>query len=306
MSVEFANGIKKIFFTVIAILSMATSFLYFVEVFSFGEGIVSSTWVSVMVNGVIGILVLDLAAMAWLKIYLQASDNNTLRTLATVGFVIGFVGSAVASFAYLLTVASGYQMTGDARIYTQLAMAVVIVAHFALVFLSIFKATSAKIDEKTASLLSEGTEEMLKLTDDYFRELIPALAKQNARKLADELKTKFTSMSALTGDDAEGQPQALPAPSPVTTKWKIQSTHNGEGFERQYEGSYQGATALAANLIYQGYQNVVIKDGEQQVVFGPVRTTTLNNRRSAAANASRQGEQYTNGGNPSSAHVPFE
>jgi hypothetical protein len=123
---------------------------------------------------------------------------------------MGVIGSALSSLAYLLMVSSGYTVPERLAVYTQWAMAAVIVAHFLLVFLSSYRATSARIDEKTAAMLSEATDEMLLLTEQEFRRLIPGLARQNAEQLTQELATRFSGLSAL---QALQEPQSLPAPS---------------------------------------------------------------------------------------------
>ncbi len=225
MKNEIANGIKKLFFTIIALLSMTTSFLYFVEVFSFGRGLVSDTWMSVLINGTVGVIVLDIAAIAWLKIYLGASDNNTVRALAATGFIIGLIGSAISSFAYLFSVADDFYLPPNMRVYTQIAMAAIIVIHFVLVFLSQYKSTQARIDEKTAAMMSEATEEMLKLSEEYFRASIPGLARQNAIKLTERLRGQFAKLTPdelaapLTvamgdSDQRTAVPEPSPSPSP--------------------------------------------------------------------------------------------
>lgn len=232
MSNSAANWIKRAFFAAIVLLSASTSFLYFVEVFSFGRGLVEDSMISVLVNGAIGVLVLDIAALAWLKIYLQAADNNELRFFALAGASVGVIGSALASLAYLLMVSSGYAVPERLAVYTQWAMAAVIVTHFLLVFLSSYRATSARIDEKTAAMLSEATDEMLLLTEQEFRRLIPGLARQNAEQLTQELATRFSGLSAL---QALQEPQSLPAirePGPPQSQPApaVNGHHTGERF----------------------------------------------------------------------------
>lgn len=211
MTRELANGIKKIFFVVITLLSLSTSFLYFVEVFSFGRGLITDTIVAVIINGSIGVIVLDGAAIAWLKIYLGASDNNTVRTMAAVGMTIGVIGSAVSSFAYLLISANDYVVAPDVQLYTQVTMAIIIIAHFLLVFGSGFKSTQAKIDERSAAMISDATDEMLKLTESKFREAIPMLAEMNAAQLVNRLRGQFAQLSMPTGEEV-AQPSAPPQP----------------------------------------------------------------------------------------------
>jgi hypothetical protein len=205
-----ASGVKRVFFAAIVILSMSTSFLYFVAVFSFGAGMVSDNVTSVLINGSIGVLVTDFAALAWLTIYLRASDNNDLRNLAIIGAAIGVLGSTIASLAYLLLVAGdAYQVTAEMSAWTQWALAAVIVVHFLLVFLSSYKSTSAKIDEKTAALLADATEEMLVLTQQEFQARIPALAQRNADILTRELAGRFAS---LTAHDSQRSPSPVSPP----------------------------------------------------------------------------------------------
>lgn len=192
-----ASGLKKLFFVIITMLSMATSFLFFVDVFSIGNGLIEDNIISVLLNGTIGVLVLDVAAIVWLRVYLQASDNNDLRAIAIVGAIIGMVGSAITSLAYLLMSASNTVVQPEIQIYAQWAIAVIIVIHFVLVFLSQYRATSAKIDEKTADMLAEATDEMLVLTEQSFRDNIPALAKQQAGELTRLLAGRFANLSAM-------------------------------------------------------------------------------------------------------------
>jgi hypothetical protein len=201
-----AKFTKSAFFAIIIALSAATSFLFFVEVFQFGRGFIIDPFWSAILTGVIGVVVLDGAALAWLKIYLGAADNNNVRALAAIGAAIGVIGSAVSSFAYLVMVAAeGYQPGSDLRTYVQVTMAAIIVAHFLLVFLSGYMATSARIDEKTAEMMSAATDEMLKMTDQYFRAEIPRLAQNNAHQLTRQLAGRFASLTT-----ADSAPPALP------------------------------------------------------------------------------------------------
>jgi hypothetical protein len=212
MSLSGAMFVKWLFFGIIIALSATTSFLFFVEVFQFGRGFILDPFWSAILTGVIGVIVLDGAALAWMKIYLSGSDNNDLRFLATVGTGIGAVGSAISSFAYLIMVAAdGYQPGSDIRTYVQVTMAAIIVAHFVLVFLSGYFSTSAKIDERAAEMMSEATEEMLTLTEADFRAQIPRLAQSNADRMVRTLAGRFESLTVFdNGNDAARQ--ELPQP----------------------------------------------------------------------------------------------
>lgn len=198
MKQSFATGIGRAFFVAIALVSAATSFLYFIHVFSFGEGFLSGT-LAMLLNGLLGVLVLDGAAFAWLWIYLQDSDNNTTRAIAAFGILVAVTGSIAASYAYLVLFAAQEPLVDAGNLYsaTIWLMATIIVIHFVLVFLRQYKNTSARVEEKTAEMLAEATDEMLKLTDDYFKAYIPGLAQANAQKLTRQLAARFATLSVL-------------------------------------------------------------------------------------------------------------
>ena len=215
MKASFASGLKKAFYVAITLLSMATSFLFFTEIFSFRGAVATGNnmaIVSTIFWGVVGVLVLDGAALVWLKTYLAASDNHAERALASFGMGVGFVGSALSSLAYLILVA-GNNVTVDPSWgqYVTYVMAGIIVTHFALVFLSSYKSTQAQIDERTASLLADATEEMLVQTEELFRANIPHLAQQNAGQLSNKLAARFTNLSFATAQQTANNPETLPA-----------------------------------------------------------------------------------------------
>ena len=196
MNNSLTSGLKKVFFTLIVGLSALTSFGFFVETFSLGRGLLPNNVLSVLLNGLVGVLVLDGGAIVWLRIYLHASDNNDLRGLAIVGTAISMAGAAVTSFAYLVMMSTAADTFGpELRQYATWGIAGLIVLHFVLVFLSGYRATSARVDEKTAELMSEATEETIKLTEQYFRESIPTLAKGNAEKLTRQLASRFSTLT---------------------------------------------------------------------------------------------------------------
>ena len=196
MSNSLTSGLKKVFFALIVGLSALTSFGFFVETFSLGSGILPDNALTVLINGLVGVLVLDVAAMIWLRIYLNGSDNNDLRGIAIIGASISVAGSAASSFAYLVMMSTASDTFGpELRQYTTWAIAGLIVLHFLLVFLSGYRATSARVDEKTAELMSEATNETLKLTEQYFRDSIPQLAQANANKLTEQLASRFSTLT---------------------------------------------------------------------------------------------------------------
>ncbi|MCW7072195.1 MAG: hypothetical protein OCU12_07740 [Methanophagales archaeon] len=219
MKTSMASGLKKIFFVAISILSMITSFLFFIEIFQIGSSVSSGdSWAiaSTLITGFVGVLILDVAALVWLRVYLGASDNHDERALATAGMAIGFIGSALSSFAYLILVASTSVAVDPAwQQYVTYAMALILVIHFSLVFLSSYKSTAAKIDERTSEMMAKATEEMLTLMEEDFMARIPGLAKINAHKLSQRLTQQFSSLTVFdVNKDGQGE-RGLPAPEPT-------------------------------------------------------------------------------------------
>lgn len=196
MGDSLTGGLKKVFFALIIGLSALTSFGFFVETFSLGRGFLPDNVVSIAINGLVGVLVLDGGALIWLRIYLKGADNNDLRAIASVGAGVSLIGAAITSFTYLIMVSVSSDVFGpEIRQYSTLGIAAIIIFHFILVFLFGYRATHARVDEKVSSLISEATNETLKLTEEYFRESIPALAKSNAQKLTDQLASQFASQT---------------------------------------------------------------------------------------------------------------
>lgn len=201
------NYLKIVFFGALATLSAATSFAFFMVAYVRP----GDHWMYGLTVGVVGVLVTDAAALAWLRIYLNASDNNDERALAMFGVVTGAAGSVVASLAYLLDTTPLFALPEQAAAYATVAGAIVIVIHFMLVLITQYRATRAQIDERMSGLMSEANEEMLKKTDERFRAMIPALADQNARRLATQLAGRFGLLSDV---GASGSVEPLPLPSP--------------------------------------------------------------------------------------------
>ncbi len=205
MKKSLAAGLVYVFMVAIGIVSMMTSALFFVEAFTFGRGFVDGSMVGTVLAASIGVLVTDIAALVWLFFYLRVADNNTVRAIAMVGSVAGFLGSAICSFAYLSIVAGNTDsgLPANASVWIQWALAILIILHFALVFLSQYKSTHAQIAEAQSGMVAEGTDEMLKLMETEFRKHIPALAAVNADSLVRQLAGQFASLTNHD-DDSSG------------------------------------------------------------------------------------------------------
>ncbi len=199
MKYEMTKFIKAAFFGVIAILNAATSYLFFTELFVIGGGLVSSN-VSGLVNGLLGVLVLDVAAYSWLRIYLKSADNNSLRAIAAVGAIVSAIVSAAVSLLYLIMIAAiGFDFPPSWTTYSQIGIALVIVMHFGLVFASLYMTTDSKIAERVAAMKGDATDEMLNQAEAEFAVLAPQLGAQLSADLLADVQRDI--LAARTGTE---------------------------------------------------------------------------------------------------------
>ncbi len=154
----------------------------------------------VILGGIIGLLT-KRRGQQQLMTCLKASDNNQVRAIAMTGSIIGFVASAVCSFAYLTMVAGNADsgLPGNIDTVVMWLLAAITVIHFGLVFLTQYKSTQSQIDERMSTMVAAGNEEMLRLMEQGFMQQIPELAQRNADQLVRQLAGNFSS---LTNADA--------------------------------------------------------------------------------------------------------
>lgn len=195
MNTSLANIIKSVFFALIFGLSALTDYLFFSDVFSYGSGLFDAGLTAV-VSGLVGILLLDGALFAWVYVFLYANENNNdIRAAAIVGVIVSFLGSALASFAYLSLVSSLWTLPAQMATGVTVAMAVVLVVNLALVLFSAVRSNVAKAASKQSDLLAQATDEAWKLAEDRFTAMLPALAATKANELYAALAADFTTHS---------------------------------------------------------------------------------------------------------------
>ena len=198
---EITRFIKMAFFAVIVVFSMTTTGTFFAENFTVLPSL--PDWVNSLAGVVLGVVVLDLGALAWLRIYLSGCDNNAERALAMGGFFMDLAGSALTTFAHLAVSTDLIVMPTTFSAYVVIGIAVVTVLNFVLVAGHQYYSTSAKVDDKLSQLRSQATDEMLKLVEAQVMRDIPKLASAEAQK---QVQIFSASFSQLTGNDTHQQP----------------------------------------------------------------------------------------------------
>ena len=200
MNKQLAGILASIFMLLVAVASLATSALFFVNLFEFGGEVAGST-ASMLVTASVGVLVTDIALYAWTLTYLKIADNSATRALAAIGAFIGGAGSILATVAYMLLFARKGVVVATAGtdwiFILQIMMGVVLAGHVTLFIVGMFRSTGARIDTKAGELMAEAQDEMFVLTEQMFRAEIPALAQQNAQRMKQKLAERFVGLSTL-------------------------------------------------------------------------------------------------------------
>lgn len=108
MNKNTALDLFKIFGALIVAASAALTFAFF---WTFLPSLIPTgvidAWTASMISGVLGVLIFDAGALAWLKIYLDGSENNDQRAIAMQTSILDIAGSATASFAQILLTGTG-------------------------------------------------------------------------------------------------------------------------------------------------------------------------------------------------------
>lgn len=102
MNKNSAKDIFKIFAALIFIASATLTFGFFYEHLPSIVPDVVDQLTAAIIAGVLGTLIFDGGALAWLKVYLDASENNDQRSIALSTSIVDITGSAVASFVQII------------------------------------------------------------------------------------------------------------------------------------------------------------------------------------------------------------
>lgn len=99
------NSAKDVFIIFAALIFIASAVLTFGFFFTHLPSIVPDVvddFTAAIIAGALGLVIFDGGALAWLKVYLDGSENNDQRNIALSTSVVDITGSAVASFVQIL------------------------------------------------------------------------------------------------------------------------------------------------------------------------------------------------------------
>lgn len=221
-----ANKSAQYIGTIFVVLSSITTFMFF---WSYMPGFVNLDWlgawgayISPVLSGIVGVLLLDYATVKWLQIYLHGCDegNNEQRSTAQYAFYFDFAGSAVSSGAYLILSADNL-ITLDASTREWIGIASIAMIALAVIFNFYskldfdFKSNTAKESIREAERMGkiaqarQGEEKHLdELIAQKTREKLAGQAEAIAEQRADSLAAEYERIEAAKS------PRTSPRPTP--------------------------------------------------------------------------------------------
>jgi len=232
MSKKSASDIFKVFAALIFLASAALTFGFF---FDHLPSIVPmlDPLTAAIVAGVLGLLIFDGGALAWLKVYLDACDNNDQRTIAITTSVVDISGSAIASFTQIVFAGTSLvTLSPDTQYFVGLAALVAAAGVLTFNFISIWRfhknSDASKLAIREADRLAkirEEEDEQARHLDDLVvqkvREKLQAAAEQIAETQASRIAKTREMIELAKGDRQVSTPptQAVAAenkhPQPV-------------------------------------------------------------------------------------------
>lgn len=193
MSIEriSANKASKWIGSVFVVLSSVTTFMFF---WSYMPGFIRLDWlgdwagyISPVLSGVVGVLLLDYAAVKWLQIYLYGCDegNNEQRSTAEWAFWFCLAGSTISSGAYLLLSADSLITLDTAtREWVGIASIIMIAAAVVFNFYSKLDFDRNSNVAKQAIREAERMGRIAKAREEEERHLDELIAKETKERLA--------------------------------------------------------------------------------------------------------------------------
>lgn len=241
MSIEriSANKASKWIGSVFVVLSSVTTFMFF---WSYMPGFIRLDWlgewaayVSPVLSGVVGVLLLDYAAVKWLQIYLYGCDegNNEQRSTAEWAFWFCLAGSTISSGAYLLLSADSL-ITLDVATREWVGIASIIMIAAAVVFNFYSKldfdrnsnvAKQAIREAERMGRIAEAREE----EERHLDELIAKETKQRLAGLADEIAAERADSLADDYRRVERAKATKSPPTPPHLNATRSHPHNNDG-----------------------------------------------------------------------------
>lgn len=187
------------FSAIVICISALTSFAFFAAFLpSLVPSILASENGGALVSGAVGVLLLDVACLVWLRVG-QHAETGQQGAIAGIGAALTFVGSAVASIAHLSLNAANVTLSFQAEDAVSMAALVAVIAAVVLNFLlSILFASNSSAAQKRRretnrmqTVANATNEQASELDKMVAAKVIAALEKQ-----APDLATKTAAQHA--------------------------------------------------------------------------------------------------------------
>lgn len=256
MSIEkiSANKSAKWIGTIFVILSSITTFMFF---WTYMPAFINLDWlgawgayISPVLSGIVGVLLLDYPTVKWLQIYLHGCDdgNNEQRSTAKSAFYFDFAGSAVSSGAYLILSADNL-ITLDASTREWIGIASIAMIALAVIFNFYskldfdFKSNTARDSIRQAERMgkiAEARREEEKHLDDLIaqktREKLASQADAIAETRADSLASDYQRIESAKSPRPSSSPAQSHHPTAQysTARYMTVIENPDRGYEQTY------------------------------------------------------------------------
>ena len=166
MSKTYARIISAIFLVCVQIFSMSTSYSFFAASFK----------IQPIVAGLIGLLLLDGAFIAWLAIRMNLAESRGQIAAATIGAIVGFCGSAASTYGFMTISSSGLTDSLTSQLNT--AFGAIGVIHVALATMYQLSSREAAESIAAANRKAAHTAEIESIRAETDRQVIERLRKE--------------------------------------------------------------------------------------------------------------------------------
>ena len=192
-----AKAVKWIFFTMLVVINAGLTSSFFVSNYSNAISIVTNPTLNKFLTVVVGIVLLDIGALAWLHLYENLSYTSRARNVAQFMSWAGLLASTVASVAQLtLTntlVALGDDVINAASLVALLGISGILIAHVVAMMLWLQASPEARQLDADMEAAAESVEEQLAakkelaaavkaIASRQIREAMPILARLQAHQ----------------------------------------------------------------------------------------------------------------------------
>ena len=232
-----ARAVKWTFFALLVLINAGLTSSFFVSNYTNAISIVTNPTANKFLTVVVGIILLDIGALAWLYLYENLSYTARARNVAQFMSWAGLVASTVASVAQLVLtntlVALGEDVINGAGMVSLIGVAGILVAHvFAMMIWLQASPEARRLDAEMEARANEVERELAaeyalamsvaQIANQHIQSVIPVLARIEASKLVNQFVTANGKLPVLeNGEVDRGRvlsmfPElALPAPAPT-------------------------------------------------------------------------------------------